>query len=254
MLYGSRVDCRALACSCRFVILFLFCLFLIYNWFVLFYRLQKYVHFIWLHDTFWSNFTFLQLLSFLIFLIHQQTLFLEVPQDQIYAIVRIIWKQNTECPGLSIPYFPPCYSQEIRVIQVSLYLINCWQSTPTDEFTNSFHFDFWFKNKEHTLTNDNIHINDCAFHCFLAFVVKGHKLFLLGTWVNGYTWFFCSAIWSALFTWPSRSTELILHPYLLVIVIQTQIKLSYHLRIRFVCLLLNQDIRDKFWNVLDELV
>ena len=55
-------------------------------------------------------------------------------QYQVHAIICIVRKKYAEIPRLLVINFSPANSKKIGVVQVSLYIINCWKGAPTDQF------------------------------------------------------------------------------------------------------------------------
>lgn len=169
----------------------------------------------------------LQLLLLLILLIDHQPLLLQVAEDQSDAVVCVVWQQDTEGPWLFVVDLAPADAQEVRVVQVALDIIDCWQGTPTDKFPNAFHFRLRLKHEEDGLANDHIDINVNLLEDLLPLLIGDCVFLFLNAGVDGDAAVPRPTILQTLLL-SCRSRRLVLHPNLLVVVVQAQVELSDH--------------------------
>ena len=141
------------------------------------------------HHSLGGDIFFLELLFLLIFFVDYKTLLFQMLHDKIYTIVCVVWEQDTKNPRLLVIHFPPAYGKEVGVIQIPLDVINCWESAPTNQFADTLHLGLWLQDKENTLRNNNIDVNNCPLFDFVY-----HVLLLLTARINGNPRILCPAV------------------------------------------------------------
>jgi len=175
-------------------------------------------------------------------------------KDKIYAVVCVIWQQDIQDPWLLVINFAPADGQEVWIFKVSLDVVYSWQCAPAYEFANTLFLRFRLKHKEDRLTNDDIHVDDHSSFNLFALLIKTHELFFLRAWINCDSRVFSSAVFGA--TYLVLTANLVLHPDLLVVILEPQIELADHWSSTTyeVGVHLAEDIRNKCGDMLDQLI
>lgn len=148
--------------------------------------------------------------------------------DKIYAIISVIWEQDVQYPRLLVVDFSPADGKEVWVVQVSLDIIYRWESAPTHKLADTFHLGLWLKNEKNTLRDNNIHIDNSALLLLSSLLIFDYVLLLLTARVDGNPRVLRSAILDG------QLGALVLHPDLMIVILEAEIESSNH----WSCLLL----------------
>jgi len=113
--------------------------------------------------------------------------------------------------------------QEVRVFEIALYVIDCWKSAPAHQLANSLHFRIWFEEKKHGFWDDNIHIYNDPFLHFFTLGAGWYEFLFLWTWEDSHVFCLCNL------GWPTWLCALMKHPYLLIVIVKTEVEFAQHL-------------------------
>ena len=99
--------------------------------FILLYGFEQFFNLVLLREnTLSRHILFLQFLLLFVFLVDIETLLLEVLEDEVHAISRVVGKQYAEDPWLLEVYFPPADREEVWVVEIPLDIVNRGKSAP----------------------------------------------------------------------------------------------------------------------------